>query len=182
MKSIHLPASAGVFILVTMLTACVGPPDGVRPVDSFDVDRYMGKWYEIARLDHRFERGLSNVSATYERSEDGRIRVINRGYDEKTGEWEAVEGKASFVGDPGTGSLKVSFFGPFYGGYHVLALDGQGYGHAMVSGPNRSYLWILAREKTLPGSILDPLLKQARDLGFSVDELIFVPHDRKPDE
>jgi apolipoprotein D and lipocalin family protein len=181
MRSNHLPASAGVFVFLAMLTACVGPPDGVTPVDDFDAERYMGKWYEIARLDHRFERGLSNVSATYELRKNGTIRVVNRGYNGKTGKWEAVEGKASSVGDPDTASLKVSFFGPFYGGYHVLALDREGYGHAMVSGPNRSYLWILAREKTLPRSILDPLLKQARDLGFAVDELIFVSHDR-PDE
>ena len=178
MKSIHLQASAGVCVFLLILAACVGPPDGVTPVGKFDADRYLGKWYEIARLDHRFERGMTNVSAIYERRDNDRIRVINRGYDEKTGKWETVEGKALFAGDPATGSLKVSFFGPFYGGYHVLALDREGYRHAMVRGADRSYLWILSRKKTLPRPVLDALLRQARDLGFAVDELIFVPHDR----
>ncbi|MGD8368539.1 MAG: lipocalin family protein, partial [Desulfobacterales bacterium] len=139
---------------------------------------YLGKWYEIARLDHRFERGMNDVSATYTRRDDGTIRVVNRGFKKKSGTWETIEGTAHLTGKSGAGSLKVSFFGPFYGGYHVIALDRESYGYAMVSGPSRSYLWILAREKTLPRTTVEHLLTKARSLGFAVDEMIFVTHDR----
>jgi len=157
---------------------CVGPPSGIKPVEGFDLNRYLGKWYEIARLDHRFERGMTNVSAIYTKREDDGIAVVNRGFVPKTGEWKTVEGKARFVEDPRKGSLKVSFFGPFYGGYHVLALDRESYQYAMVCGPNRSYLWILARQRTLSAPTLDRLTEKARELGFAVDELIYVVHDR----
>jgi apolipoprotein D and lipocalin family protein len=121
---------------------------------------------------------MTNVSATYTNREEGGIAVVNRGFVQKTGEWKSVEGKALFVEDPRKGSLKVSFFGPFYGGYHVLALDQESYQYAMVCGPNRSYLWILARQRTLSAPTLDRLTEKARELGFAVDELIYVVHDR----
>ncbi len=165
--------------LAVFVEGCVGPPEGIAPIEGFEVDRYLGKWYEIARLDHRFERGMTNVSAIYTKREDDGIAVVNRGFVEKTGEWKSVAGKALFVEDPRKGSLKVSFFGPFYGGYHVLALDQQSYQYAMVCGPNRSYLWILARQRTLPAPTLSRLTEKARELGFAVDELIYVTHDRR---
>ena len=136
-------------LLSALLTGCTGVPKGLEPVSGFDAERYLGKWYEIARLDHAFERNLSNVSATYARGNDDTISVVNRGFDEKTGEWKQVVGRARFIGDKSVGSLKVSFFGPFYGGYHVIALDTENYSYAMVAGPNRSYLWILSRSKSL---------------------------------
>ena len=176
MKRERLLAAAFIFLLAAV--GCMGPPEGIEPVDDFDIDRYLGTWYEIARLDHRFERGMSNVSARYERRSDGAIRVVNRGFKEKSGAWESIEGKAHPAAEAGTGSLKVSFFGPFYGGYHVIALDRESYRYAMVAGPSRSYLWILAREPSLPKQTLDRLLAKARDLGFATEELIFVSHDR----
>lgn len=155
------------------------PPDGVQPVSPFELERYLGKWYEIARLDHSFERGLSDVSATYSLNEDGSVRVVNRGFDTAHAAWKEAVGRALFMGDPGTGSLKVSFFGPFYGGYHIIALDQQGYRWSLVAGPDRGYLWILAREKTLPDEVRAALLEKAKSLGFATEQLIWVEHDRQ---
>ena len=164
-------------VLLALMTACTGAPDGVTPVDGFDLDRYLGTWYEIARLDHRFERGLSNVTAAYSLRDDGGVRVINRGFDASEGEWEVAEGKAYFTGDSTVGQLKVSFFGPFYGGYNVIELDKEDYRYALVAGPDRGYLWILARTPELAADDIDRLVDVARNLGFPVDELIFVAHD-----
>jgi apolipoprotein D and lipocalin family protein len=160
------------------IAGCTGVPKGLEPVSGLDADRYLGKWYEIARLDHSFERNLSNVSAMYTAKEKGEIAVLNRGYNEKTGEWKQIEGKAYFVGDETVGSLKVSFFGPFYGGYHILALDQDDYGYAMVSGPSRSYLWILSRTTKLDETTYSRLVNKAAALGFDTTELIRVAHDR----
>ena len=170
----------GILFLVTTaaIIGCTSVPKGLEPVSGFDADRYLGKWYEIARLDHSFERNLSNVSAIYTAKEKGEIAVLNRGYNEKTGEWEQIEGNARFVGDESVGSLKVSFFGPFYGGYHILALDKEDYGYAMVSGPSRSYLWILSRTTELDEAIYSSLVTKATALGFDTTELIRVAHDR----
>ena len=163
-----------------LLTACLGMPEGVKPVKNFELDRYLGTWYEIARLDHRFERGLSNVTAHYSLREDGSVQVINRGYSSKKGEWEEAEGKARFVGAEDQGYLKVSFFGPFYGSYIIFELDQDNYQHAFISGPDRSYLWILAREPQVPETLLDELLAKAEAAGYDTSELIFVEHDQSP--
>ena len=166
-------------ILTLTLAACsTAPPEGVRPVTSFDIDRYLGRWYEIARLDHSFERGMSDVSATYQLQDDGSVKVINRGYDTQRQAWKEAIGRALFVGESSTASLKVSFFGPFYGGYHVIALDQQNYRWSLVAGPDRDYLWILARDKTLPADIREQLVSQARALGFATDPLIWVEQKR----
>ncbi|MFZ0243961.1 MAG: lipocalin family protein [Desulfobacterales bacterium] len=161
-----------------MIAGCTGVPTGLRPVTDFKPERYLGKWYEIARLDHRFEENLSNVSARYYRKDDGGIGVVNRGYNEKSGQWEEIEGTASFIKDDSVGSLKVSFFGPFYGGYHIIALDRPSYGYAMVAGPNRSYLWILSRDKTLDQKVLDELVAMADGWDFDTAGLIYVDQDR----
>jgi len=168
-------ALAGV---VTTLIGCTGVPDGVRPVHGFDLDRYLGTWYEIARLDHRFERGLTDVSATYTRREGGGISVRNRGFDPEAQGWREAVGRAYPIGDPTVASLKVSFFGPFYGGYHVIALDRDGYRDALVSGPSRDYLWILAREPVLEPGRREALTGFARAAGYDVEALIWVEHGR----
>jgi apolipoprotein D and lipocalin family protein len=152
-------------------------PDGVKPVTDFELDRYLGTWYEIARLDHSFERGLSNVTAQYSVREDGGVRVINRGYSEKKGEWKQAEGKAFFVGEDSEGYLKVSFFGPFYGSYVIFELDHDDYQHAFVSGPDSSYLWLLSRTPEVSEKIKGQFEQQARSLGFNLDELIWVNQD-----
>jgi apolipoprotein D and lipocalin family protein len=164
-------------VIFTLLTSCTGIPEGITAVDGFDVNRYLGTWYEIARLDHRFERGLENISATYTLREDGGIDVLNKGWDVKAGKWQEAQGKAYFVEQPDKGRLKVSFFGPFYGGYNIIDLDKKEYAYSMVTGPDRSYLWILSRTRQLPEATLQALLERAKALGFATDQLIFVKHD-----
>ncbi len=171
-------AILALFFALTLASCSTAPPDGVRPVTSFDINRYLGQWYEIARLDHSFERGMSDVSATYQLQDDGSIKVINRGYDTQRQEWKEAIGRALFISDNNIASLKVSFFGPFYGGYHVIALDQQDYRWALVSGPDLDYLWILARDRTLPTEVRERLVSQARTLGFATDQLIWVEHQR----
>ena len=134
-----------ILLLVCLLTGCIGIPENVKPVDNFKLEKYLGKWYEIARLDHSFERGLSRVTADYSLRPDGGVKVINRGYSAKDNKWKEAVGKAYFVKGPDQGFLKVSFFGPFYGSYVVFALDHENYQYALVSGPDKSYLWLLAR-------------------------------------
>lgn len=166
-------------IFAAVLAAgCSGLPKGTSAVSGFELDRYLGTWYEIARLDHRFERGLMDVSANYTLRDDGGVQVINRGFDTESGEWQEAVGKAYFVDAPDVGRLKVSFFGPFYGGYNVLELDFENYQYALVAGPNRSYLWILARSPNLPDAVLQALVETARGLEFPVDDLIYVSHER----
>lgn len=162
--------------VLCLLVACTGVPEGVETVEGFELDRYLGTWYEIARLDHRFERGLSSVTANYSMRGDGGVRVLNRGFDDAKGEWDEAEGKAYFVGAEDAGRLKVSFFGPFYGGYNIVELDMDDYQYSMVAGPDRSYLWILARSPDIEQTTVDRLVTVARDLNFPTDELIFVQH------
>ncbi len=163
--------------ILSCLAGCVGIPEGVQPVKDFELNRYLGKWYEIARLDHSFERGLSKVSAEYSLRDDGGVKVVNRGFDQDKNEWNEAVGKAFFIGEPNIGQLKVSFFGPFYGAYNILALDKEGYQYSLVAGPDRSYLWILARSPKLDQSIVDSLVAEARWLDFPTEELIYVTHD-----
>ncbi len=157
-----------------MLFGCVKIPAGITPVDDFDIDRYLGRWYEIARLDHRFERGLEQVSAEYSLLPNGGVKVVNRGFSTAEQKWKEAEGKAFFVDAPGEGHLKVSFFGPFYSSYVIFELDQQNYEYAFVSGANRSYLWLLARTPEIDESIKNDFIRRADDLGFDTSELIWV--------
>lgn len=161
-------------LLILSLTGCTGIPNGVEAIEGFDVKRYQGTWYEIARLDHRFERGLEAISATYTAREDGGINVLNKGWNKKSGEWEKAEGKAYFIEESDKGRLKVSFFGPFYGGYNIIALDKKNYSYSMVTGPDKSYLWILSRTKHMPEPIFQELVDNAKKQGYEVDKLILV--------
>jgi apolipoprotein D and lipocalin family protein len=165
-------------VAAVILDGCAGIPKHVQPVTGFELRHYLGTWYEIARLDHRFERGLTNVTAAYSMRDDGGVRVVNRGFRLDTGRWDEAVGKAYFVGKPDVGRLKVSFFGPFYGGYNILELDRDGYQYALICGPTRSYLWILARQPRLEESTLRALVEKARGLGFEVDKLIYVTHEQ----
>lgn len=164
-------------IVFVFLSGCVALPKNVQPVGNFKLERYLGKWYEVARLDHSFERGLSRVSADYSLRDDGGVRVLNRGYSAADQKWKEAEGKAYFVGQPDQGYLKVSFFGPFYGAYVVAELDHENYQYSLVTGPNTSYLWILSRTPTLDAATKDRLVKKAASLGFDTSKLIFVAQD-----
>jgi len=161
---------------VLFLAGCVGIPENVKPVDHFSLERYLGKWYEIARLDQPFERGLNRVTADYSLRGDGGIRVLNRGYSARENAWKEAEGKAYFVNESDRGYLKVSFFGPFYGSYVVFELDHENYQYSLVCGPDKSYLWILARTPEIKKDIKDKLVAKAAALGFDTGKLIFVDH------
>jgi apolipoprotein D and lipocalin family protein len=163
-------------LALALLAGCAQIPEGVEAVHGFDAGRYLGRWYEIARLDHSFERGLDNISATYTPRDDGGIDVLNRGYDRADGEWREASGRARFVGPRDVAMLEVSFFGPFYGGYNVVALDPD-YQLSLVAGPTRKYLWILARRPDPPREAVDRLVARAGELGFDTSALIWVRHD-----
>ncbi|MFW0767479.1 lipocalin family protein [Trabulsiella odontotermitis] len=158
-----------------LVVACSNPtpPPGVTVVAPFNAQRYLGTWYEIARLDHRFESGLQKVTATYSLRDDGGLNVINKGYNPDRGMWQKTDGVAYFTGSPDRAALKVSFFGPFYGGYNIIALDNT-YQHALVCGPDRDYLWILARTPTISTEMKQQMLDAATRQGFDVSKLIWV--------
>ena len=159
---------------ILFLAGCVGIPENVKPVDNFSLERYLGKWYEIARLDQSFERGLTRVTAEYSLRDDGGVRVLNRGYSVKENKWKEAEGKAYFVDGPDQGYLKVSFFGPFYASYIVFELDHENYQYALVCGPDKSYLWILSRAPTMQPAVRDKLVAKATAAGFDTGKLVFV--------
>jgi apolipoprotein D and lipocalin family protein len=165
------------FLLICLLTGCVGIPENVKPVDNFKLEKYLGKWYEIARLDHSFEKGLSRVTAEYSLRPDGGVKVINRGYSAKDNKWKEALGKAYFVKGPDQGFLKVSFFGPFYGSYVIFALDHENYQYALVSGPDKSYLWLLARNPKMNEDIKNDLIAKAKAAGFDTGKLLSVNHE-----
>jgi apolipoprotein D and lipocalin family protein len=162
-----------------LLTGCLGVPERAVVVQNFSLERYLGTWYEIARLDHSFERGLSHVQAEYSMREDGGVRVVNKGYNGKKAAWKSSEGKAYFVEEPNIGMLKVSFFGPFYGAYNIIELD-PNYQYALVVGPDTDYLWILSRTPELGEDILQRLLAKASALGFATDQLIYPEQGEMP--
>lgn len=168
------------FVIFTLFifafTSCSSIPKGATAVKPFDKDKYLGTWYEIARLDYKWEKNLDNVTARYSLKPNGDIRVDNRGHNYKKDKDERSRGKAKPVGDPNEGRLKVSFFGPFYSGYNVIALD-KDYKYALVAGRNTKYLWILSRTKTIPESVKKEYLKKAEGLGFDTEELVWVKHE-----
>lgn len=159
-------------VAVAALSACTTPrtPDGLQAVSGFDVKRYMGQWHEVARIENSFERGLTRAGATYSLNPDSTVKVVNRGYDPVRKEWKEAEGTARFVGDPARAALKVSFFGPFYGGYNVVALD-ENYQWAMVVGSSREYLWVLSRSPSLSADVREHLMERARAMGIDVNRI-----------
>ena len=159
--------------LFSVLMACAGIPENIKPITDFNVNRYVGKWYEIARLDNRFERGLREITAEYSLRDDGGINVINSGVNVESGKRESAEGKAYFIDKPNVGSLEVSFFGPFYGGYHIIDLDKENYRYAMIAGSDSDYLWILSRTPNLDEAVLISLTAKAKALGYATEKLIF---------
>ncbi len=167
-----------IFTSMTGLYSCATIPKGAVAVKPFDKEKYLGKWYEIARKDFKFERNLSNTTAEYSLNENGTIKVNNQGYNTIKGEWKQAIGKAKFVGEENTAMLKVSFFGPFYSGYNVLAIDDE-YKYALIAGESTKYLWILSREVNIPEEIKDKYLKIAKEIGYNTDDLVWVEHDKQ---
>jgi len=164
---------AVVVVTMFLLASCTGLPTNVEPIDSFDLSRYLGDWYEIARLDHRFERGLSAVTATYTLRDDGSVEVKNQGFDSKKNEWKNAIGKAKFKANDDVGHLLVSFFGPFYGSYVIFELD-ENYQYAFVAGNTKKYLWLLSRTPTVDTALIERFTERASALGFDTSSLIFV--------
>lgn len=165
-----------IFLLVcVLLTACVGDADKYPTVTGFEVGRYLGTWYEIARFDHSFERDLDKVSADYSLREDGGLKVVNRGFDTKKQKWHEAIGKAYFVQTSDIARLKVSFFGPFYGAYNVIELDKKDYSYVLITG-GKDYLWILSRSPQLSPDIQAQLIAKAQSLGFDTSKLLYPTH------
>ncbi len=163
-------------VVACSFSSCVAIPKGVKAVRPFVKEKFLGTWYEIARFDFKFERGLSRVSATYTEKNTNTIRVDNKGYDYKNNKWKESIGKAKFVEDTNLGRLKVSFFGPFYAGYNVIAID-ENYQYALIAGNNLNYLWILSRKKNIPEKVKNDYLAQAKAIGYDVNKLIWTKQD-----
>jgi apolipoprotein D and lipocalin family protein len=175
MKSII--SNTVLIIILLMLFSCSTIPKGITAVHQFDKSKYLGKWYEIARLDFKFERNLNNTTAEYSINTNGTIKVLNKGYDTTTQKWKSATGKAKFVKEVNIGMLKVSFFGPFYSGYNVIAIDKE-YKYALIAGKNLKYLWILSRDTTLPEDAKEKYLQLAQKVGYKTDDLVWVKHDK----
>lgn len=169
----------GIVVLIFvmfLIVSCAGIPDGFTAVKDFEAEKYLGKWYEIARFDFTFEKDLNNTTAEYSWNKDGSVRVVNRGFNYVKNTPEEAVGKAKFRGDPSIAELKVSFFGPFYAGYNVIALDTD-YQYALVAGDSLDYLWILSRTKTMPEDIKQSYVDIAQTGGFDTSRFIWVEHD-----
>lgn len=158
-------------------SSCASIPEGAVAVTPFDKAKYLGKWYEIARLDFKYERNMDNTTAEYSLNDNGTIKVDNRGYNYKKGKWQQAIGKAKFVGDENLAMLKVSFFGPFYSGYNVIAID-KNYKYALIAGASLKYLWILSRETSIPNDIKESYLKISQGIGYNTDNLLWIKHDK----
>lgn len=169
---------SGLAAIILFYTSCRTIPSGVKAVTPFDAGRYLGKWYEIARFDFRFEKNLNNTTANYSLNANNTIRVENSGYNYVEKKWVQAIGKAKFVKDPNLAMLKVSFFGPFYAGYNVVELD-KDYKYALIIGQNTKYMWLLSRDKTMPKEIIDKYLETAKNAGCDVNKLIWVEHDQQ---
>lgn len=165
--------------LATFFLSCNSQsiPPKAKAVTNFEVDKYLGNWYEIARIDFKHEKNLDNTTANYAKNDDGSIKVVNKGYNFVKNKWEEAHAKAKFRGDENIAELKVSFFGPFYSGYNVIALD-ENYQYALVAGKDLDNLWILAREKTIPDDVKENYLAIAQEVGYDTNRLIWIKHDK----
>lgn len=145
-----------------------------QAVKDFDINKYLGTWYEIARFNHSFEKGLVGGSANYVLEDNGKVKVTNKGFRGSfDGKEKIARGKAKFAGDKTVGHLKVSFFLWFYADYYVVALDKENYNYALVCSNSNKYLWILSRNKTLDKETMDNLLLRAKELGFDTSKLLY---------
>ncbi|MCJ7935179.1 MAG: lipocalin family protein [Chryseobacterium sp.] len=180
MKTLHkiiLPVSLGALGLLIFNSCSVGIPKGATAVNNFDVKKYLGRWYEIARFDYRFEKNMDNVTAEYSENPDGTIKVDNKGYHYVKKEWKESVGEARFVKDKTEARLKVAFFKPFWASYNVIDID-KDYQYALVAGSSLKYLWILSRTTTIPESIRQRFIEKAKKIGYQTDELIWVKHNQ----
>lgn len=172
------PVLIGAGIALLLYSCKSKIPEKAVAVTNFDKAKYLGNWYEIARLDYKWEKDLNNVTAEYSLNEDGTIKVDNKGYNVKKDKWEESIGKAKFVKKDNVGMLKVSFFGPFYSGYNVVAIDPD-YKYALVAGESLKYMWILSRETSIPENIKLDYLRKAQEIGYDTSELVWVKQGQR---
>ncbi|MRI63455.1 hypothetical protein EDM00_05555 [Ornithobacterium rhinotracheale] len=170
-----LIAGAAAFLLFN-LVGCVSIPKGVQAVKGFEKEKYLGKWYEIARFDFKFEKNMKNVTAEYSQNADGSIKVVNRGFNTKKNKWDEAVGKAKFVNEPTEARLKVSFFGPFYAGYNVVMMEPD-YENVLVMGNNTDYIWFLSRNKKMPEDVKQKFMQKAKDAGYDLSRLVWTEQD-----
>ena len=149
--------------------SCKGQKVDNSTVKTLEIERYLGNWYEIARFDHSFERGLTHAKARYSLNDDGSITVTNSGI--KNGKGKTSVGKAKVTDT--VGLLRVSFFGPFYSDYRVMMLS-KDYKYALIGSGNAKYLWILSRTPQIPREVLGQILAVATERGYDTDKLIWV--------
>ena len=176
MAKIAIPLSLGILGLFIFNSCSVGIPDGATAVKNFDSKKYLGKWYEIARFDFRFEKDMNNVIAEYAMKENGHIKVDNKGYNYVKKEWKESVGEAKFVNKKTEAQLKVSFFKPIWAGYNVIDID-EDYQYALVVGSSLKYMWILSRTPEIPETTKLRFLAKAQKLGYNTDDLIWVKHN-----
>ena len=169
-------------LIITALVACAMPLTSCSKdfdnstVDEFDLSRYLGEWYEIARFDHSFERGMDNTMAEYILQDNGKVVVLNTGW--KDGKFKIAEGKAKYKdpqGDPG--HLRVSFFLFFYSDYNVMMVD-ENYQISLVGSKSENYLWILSRTPVPDPDLLEMVINEAENRGYDVSKLIWVDQSR----
>ena len=173
MKTNKIISLTLLFLALATIFSCKTIPENATAVKPFYKEKYLGKWYEIARIDFKFEKDLNNTTAEYSLKKDGKIKVDNKGYNVKKYKWTQAIGNAKFIGHEDIAMLKVSFFGPFYSGYNVIAID-ENYKYALVVGKNKDYMWILSREKTIPENYKQRFLDKAKSLGFEIENLVWV--------
>jgi len=164
-----------VMLMVLLLSSCTGVKED-QTATNLALDRYLGTWYEIARLDHSFERGMEQVTTSYSLHDDGEINVVNRGFSLPDNEWKDAQGKAYFIDNSGNGYLKVSLFSPAYGAYVIFELEQENYQYAFISCPNLDYLWLLSRTPEVAPEVIDQFISVSETRGFDTSQLIFVNH------
>lgn len=163
-------------VMYVLFAPCAPIPKGVTAVSPYEKEKHLGKCYELARFDFRFERGLNNITADYSLNGNGSIKVVNRDYDFEKKIWKEAIGKAKFAGNEKVAMLKVSFFGPFYAGCKVIAIDPE-YNYALVSGLSFDYLWIFSSEKINPSEINSLYREKAEKPGYKVSKILRNEHD-----
>ncbi|MBQ0152762.1 MAG: lipocalin family protein [Chryseobacterium sp.] len=175
LKKLALPLALGALGLLVFNSCAVSAPKNATPIKNFDSEKYLGKWYEIARFDFKFEKDLDQTTANYSLNDDGSIKVVNKGYNYVKKEWKESVGQAKFVNDKTEARLKVSFFKPIWSGYNVVDIDDD-YQYALVAGNSLKYLWILSRKPEIPPAIKERFIEKAKKIGYDTDQLIWVNH------
>lgn len=169
--------SIGILMLLFIFTGCAAVPHTtkIKTVDNFEIQKYLGTWYEIARLPHRFEKNLQQVTASYSLLENGKIQVLNKGYNTKKQKWSDAKGKAWIPDETKPSELKVSFFWPFAADYRIIYLEDD-YSLAIVTSKTFNYFWILSRSPYITDEYYNQLLEKAKIWGFDTERIIKVKH------